>query len=214
MRSVDKSVAESKRQVVVTGETVGPSNTATGMVKTWPDLDRYRALIGEAKPDGVLEIGTLWGTSALWFALRFGLPVLTVDINPQVSDDIRGMAQSHGVEFVTGASTSLTTIETVATWAGRVRSPLVVLDGDHNADTVRQELDLYARLVAPGGYVVVEDTLLRWCDDNVHNGSPMDAVDAWLPDHPDFEPDMALEDLYETTQHPGGWLRRKGRTCA
>lgn len=188
------------------------------MVKTWEDVERYRQVIADTDPDGVVECGTFSGKSALWFARHTGRPVVTIDIHNQVSAETRADARMAGVTFLRGASDRADIHQNVLMWCRDhdVRRPLVVLDSDHSAHTVRAELELYAPLVAPGGYCVVEDTIVRWMPweqvqaGGPYHGSPLDAVEAWLrhPTAGEWENDAALEGMHPATQFPGGWLRR------
>jgi cephalosporin hydroxylase len=75
---------------------------------------------------------------------------------------------------------------------------LILLDGDHTSEQVAAELAIYADMAA---YLIVEDTIMGALG---YKDGPHTALDAWLPDHPEFvpDPDPIL------TQHPGGWLRR------
>jgi cephalosporin hydroxylase len=72
---------------------------------------------------------------------------------------------------------------------------------------VAEELRVWADLVSPGCYLVVEDTALGtqylpgW-------GGSLEAAERWLPAHPDFEVDRSRE-KFLVTLHPGGWLRRR-----
>lgn len=189
---------------------------AEGCVKITEDLARYRALILKRPPDGVIEIGTFSGKSALWLARETGRPVFTVDVNPQVDIDTREQWLAHQVTGHVGRSTEGATLWAAKDWMLRrhVTDPLVVLDGDHSADTVLDELRVYGRWVQPGGYVVVEDTLVRWMPweqtDNggPYRGSPADAVDAFLAGGSPFEVDADLDGMFSVGQYPGGWLRR------
>jgi cephalosporin hydroxylase len=86
---------------------------------------------------------------------------------------------------------------------------MVTLDSDHTAAHVLAELEAYAPMVSVGCYLVVEDTSV--------NGRPLlpgygagpgEALDEWLPGHPEFEVDWAIEERHGITTSPGGWLRR------
>ena len=71
---------------------------------------------------------------------------------------------------------------------------MVILDSDHSQAHVSAELSAYAPLVTPGCYLIVEDTCVNghplYPD---HGPGPMEALDAFLPQHPEFEPDPARE---------------------
>ncbi len=192
---------------------------AEGCVKTWEDLARYQIALERADPKVVVELGTFSGKSAVWLAEQARCPVVTVDVNPQVDVATLAEGRDRGVVWLRGGSTDPEIVSYVTGFAHGCGAPggqaraFVVLDSDHSGPHVRRELDAYWRLVPPGGYMVVEDGLLRWMDpaERAHyDGDPLDALEAWLPEHPDFEPDRELEDLYPTTQFPSGWLRRLG----
>lgn len=187
---------------------------AEGTVKTAEDLDRYRQIIDKVKPALIVETGTFSGRSAIWFARTAHCPVVTVDVHPQVDRDTMLEARTLPIRFFTGSSTRPDLIDRIHSLARAVDGPVIVsLDSDHSAGHVTAELAAYAPLVTAGSYCVVEDGLLRWMDpaeQAFYIGNPLDAVESWLPGHPDFQPDVELEDLYPTTQFPSGWLRRAG----
>ena len=72
-----------------------------------------------------------------------------------------------------------------------------------------QELELYAPFVTEGMYLVVEDTFVeKLLPKAFPNGGPGEAIDKWLPAHPEFIVDKECEKLI-LTYNPGGWLLRK-----
>lgn len=204
MRDLDACLAASHRQ------------DAEGCVKTVEDIERYRIVLAATAPTLVIECGTFSGKSALWFAREGKCRVVTVDVDASnVSPETKAEAQDAGVCFYHGRSTGLLVGALIHSAAASERRVMVVLDSDHSAETVRQEMAAYAPLVSPGCYCVVEDTLVRHMPWEQHPvgpylGSPWDAAEEWLVAHPDdWELDLALEDRYKATQMPGGWLRRK-----
>lgn len=190
---------------------------AEGCVKTEEDLARYRAVIARARPDGIIETGTFSGKSALWFARNAGVPVWTVDVHSQVDAATQEAWWVHKVTGHIGSSTSPKAGWEVLEWMMRwnVHRPLVVLDSDHSADTVLNEMHLYGRLVQPGGYMVVEDGLVRWMphewkeNGGPYEGSPLDAIERFLAGTDAWEVDAEIEGMSDITQFPSGWLRRR-----
>lgn len=187
--------------------------TAGGAVKIQEDLDRYAAVIGATSPDLIIECGTFSGKSARWFAAR-GVDVVTIDTNPLVDIDTkrRWVLTGQEVTQLVGSSTHPSIVQHVHRLAAG-RRVMVVLDSDHSAGHVANELAAYAPLVPVGGYCVVEDTLVRWMPweqkpAGPYTGSPLDAVEHWLAEHHDWEIDRAIEAMTPVTQHPSGWLRR------
>jgi cephalosporin hydroxylase len=161
------------------------------------DMDRYGQLIDELKPPFIIEVGRAEGGCALFLAERLW------HANPNgavVSIDIAPPQHGHSrLRMVTGRSTDPDTTAYCYAVAGDRRG-LVLLDGDHASVTVAQELELYAPLA---DYLIVEDTIMRNLPELGGDG-PHVALDAWLPNHPEFvaDPDPI------PTQHPGGYLRR------
>ncbi len=189
---------------------------AEGCCKTIPDLARYRIVLERVKPRCIVELGTFSGKSALWFANEADCPVITVDTHGQVA--LAERAAAHGrIVWLNGSSTDQGIIDQITgfvygcgTIDGQPQA-FVVLDSDHSAPHVLRELNAYARLVPVGGYIIVEDGLLRWMDpaqQAYYDGNPLDAIEQWLPEHPEFENDEDLEGMYPSSQFPGGWLRR------
>lgn len=185
------------------------TTTAGPMAKTLPDLMRYRAILKEHPVDLLVETGTWTGASAVWFRQSGARHVVTIDTQP-VGIDVPG----SGVTFIHGSSVDprvASEVQGLAHSLGAARV-MVVLDSDHSAAHVLRELELYAPMVSPGHYLVVEDTIIHWMHANAgYEGSPWDAVQEWWArDWPswNFVVNRELEDILPTTQHPGGWLQR------
>lgn len=173
-----------------------------GMTKTLEDVDRYQTVIEATKPEVIVETGTLLGLSAAWFA-QFA-PVITVDIGDLVTAITRNTLAGR-VDFVRGSSIDPAVIKDVyALVAGR--TALVSLDSNHMGDHVLAEMDAYHQLVPVGGYMVVEDGIVRqW---RGWGSGPLEAIEAWLPEHPDWHIDTDVEDMHPVTLFPDGWLQR------
>jgi cephalosporin hydroxylase len=180
-----------------------------GAVKIVEDLGRYRIIAERVRPAVVVECGTGTGMSAVHFT-SLGCRVVTVDLDP-VSP---AMASLWGqVVQIIGDSTAPETIRHVTDAVGGARPVLVCLDSDHSAAHVRAEMEAYGPLVSPGSYMVVEDTVLSWFHPgaplrSLYEGTPMEAVRDFLAEHPEWEVDTEIEDMWPATQHPGGFLRR------
>jgi len=164
-------------------------------------------LIYEIKPDYVVEAGTLYGGSAVYYAglLEFVNPtakVLTVDIN---QDQIHAEALEHPlwakrVKFYKGSSTAPEIHEQLAAEIGEGKTVFVTLDTLHAPNHVRDELNLYAKLVSPGSYMILQDTY--------YEGLP-EVIDEFLRSHPDWERNDSLDDRFIFTKYRGGFLRKK-----
>lgn len=184
-----------------------------GIWKNTDDMARYRKVIEDTKPDVVVETGTRWGGFAAWVVGEFpGIEVITVDLDTETRP-----AEWPGVTFVTGDSTH----EHVAAEVRELvagRRCMVSLDADHHAPAVWREIGLYASMVSPGCYVVVEDGLAdivtgrrarRMGHRIPQEGGPLVAIAASeLVTSGQWERDRTIEEMTPITYYPAGWWRR------
>lgn len=176
----------------------------TRICKTPADLWIYQEIIHEVRPELIVETGTLWGGSALYYAHLLDLcgdgHVVTIDITD------RDRPAHDRLEYITASSIDPDVVERVHKLASDMRT-LVILDSDHRRDHVLAELTAYADIVTPGSYLIVEDTHVGRVERD-HAPGPMEALDAFLPD-PRFEVDRSRE-KFGHTFNPSGYLRRHG----
>lgn len=165
-------------------------------------------IIAEVKPDFIVECGTRYGGSALYWAMLLKEinptgRVITIDIEDRVTDAKDRTLWKERVDFLVGSSTSPKIVEEVRrrVKGGRV---LVILDSLHTYDHVYNELKSYAPLVDVGSYVVVQDTGLG--NIRVYEQSA-GGVRQFLEEHPDFKIDKKRE-RFMITNNPDGYLRR------
>ncbi|MEO8033448.1 MAG: CmcI family methyltransferase [Acidobacteriota bacterium] len=178
------------------------------------DLWMYQELIVTARPDVIIETGTHRGGSALFFAdmaqiAGHPMDVVTIDFNPKIDYD----PGPHRITSIRGISTADSTFGQVRAVldgksCSRERRVMVVLDSDHSKQNVMRELRLYADLVTPGQWLVVEDTNVNGHPVLPEHGEgPYEAVEEFLSGNPPFTRDLSCE-RFLFTQNPGGWLRR------
>src|SRR6185295_11970510 len=113
------------------------------------------------------------------------------------------------IEFLIGSSSAPEVAAALTRAAQAAGGPvLVILDGDHSQAHVAHELALYAGLVTPGSYVLVQDGSIDTSPyfQQLRPG-PLPAIHAFLRAHPEFEIDRALCDRFPVTHHPDGWLK-------
>jgi cephalosporin hydroxylase len=171
-------------------------------------------IIFEVEPDYIIETGTWYGATALYYAdlLEKVKPegrVITIDIEP-FHDEIN-VAEMWGerVEFILGSSTDPAVVARIADEVAG-STVLVTLDSDHSTDHVLRELELYAPLVSVGSYIVVQDTFLdhdAWQPGREGDQGPLEAVRRFLAADPGFCADRSRS-RYLLTQHPLGYLKR------
>jgi cephalosporin hydroxylase len=167
-------------------------------------------ILAETRPDVLVETGTFKGGSALYFASLFDLigrgRVYTIDI-----EDHPGRPAHPRIMFRNGSSTADATVAWIRSQTKAGERVMVALDRAHTKKHVLTELDMYAPLVTPGMYLVVEDSNIGHTfamgSPEYRDGGPWDAIAEWLPKHPEFERDAARE-KFGVTFNPGGWLRR------
>jgi cephalosporin hydroxylase len=173
------------------------------------DLINYQEIIFDTRPDVIIECGTAEGGSAVFFGDMLHLlghgRVFSIDNAARATPEHPNVVY---LEADSGDDNSSAVIE--LTYARLAHHKImVVLDSAHDKPHVLRELDVWAPFVTPGCYLVVEDTNL-----NGHPvpgwdaGGPMEALEEWLPNHPEFEIDKSREKFLLTTQ-PNGFLRRK-----
>ena len=134
-------------------------------LKSVSDMWNYQEILAELRPRLVVEFGTAYGGSALFFAsvlegLELDYRVLTVDtlrtrIDDQTIDHPR-------IEVRTASSTDPGTADRISELKDLFPGPVfAILDSDHSAAHVRAELELITPLLMPGDYLVVEDSNLN-----------------------------------------------------
>jgi cephalosporin hydroxylase len=177
------------------------------------DLWTLQETIAEVKPALVIECGTYKGGSSYFFAHLFDLlnhgRVVTVDIEKQ--HDL-----SHPrVTYLIGDCASPEIVGQVRAIAADTGGPIfVVLDSDHSQAHVLREMEAYAPLVTPGSYLHVQDGVIDILPMLERDRpGPLRAIEAFLPNHPEFDVDHARTEKFLITQHPKGWLRRKPATA-
>mgnify|MGYP000511692117 CR=1 FL=1 len=137
-------------------------------------------------------------------------------LHDHLTDPYVKLAQKEGIlTGVSGGSTLAISMQ-IAQKAAQHERVMVVLDSDHSAAHVTRELEAYAGMVTPGCFLVVEDT--HYNDRPVPQSwmggpGPGPALDAWLPQHPEFKRDLPCE-RFMMTFYPGGWLRRGTEVAA
>jgi cephalosporin hydroxylase len=148
------------------------------VVKSPNDMLLYAMKIHELKPTLIVETGTAFGGSALFFAEMGRCPVISIDNVPYRPE----WPQHRDIHYMHSRnSTDPEVLEHVAKIAAQIgRGPILVsLDSDHNAPHVFEELQTLGRIAR---YIVVEDTCLGHPIPRVNyvDGGPWEAVDTFL----------------------------------
>lgn len=171
------------------------------------DLWVYQEIISETKPDVIIEAGTAYGGSALFLASICDLAnrgrIITIDVEEQA-----GRPEHDRIKYLSGSSTSGEIVSEVKKSIQSEDRVMVILDSDHRAAHVRQELELYSGLVSVGCYLIVEDTNINGHPVIPNYGDgPMEAVTQFTAGRQDFVIDREREKFFMTFNSKG-YLRR------
>lgn len=171
------------------------------------DLLRLQQIVVELKPKWIVETGTKFGGSAIFFSSLLKLigredgGVITVDLTQyEEAVEIFGSHPHAGLvrkSIVGDAANEAVVDEVAAVLKGNEGRTMIFLDDNHNAEHVYREMNLYAALVTPGSYLIVADTVFedlagtpvgtpteKYPD--VANSNPRVAVNRFLATRTDF----------------------------
>jgi cephalosporin hydroxylase len=191
------------------------------------DVLRLQELVHQLQPDVIVETGVAHGGSLVFYASLCQLigkgRVIGVDI--EIRPHNRAAIEAHPLRpFITlieGSSTDRGILDQVEALIRPGERVLVLLDSNHSYDHVSEELRLYADLVTPNSYLVVQDGIMQdlsdvpggrpdWIDDN-----PARAARDFVAGRADFTlepPPWAFNEsaLREGPTHwPSGWLKKR-----
>ena len=171
------------------------------------DLWIYQEIIFRTKPDLIIETGTYKGGAAHFLASMCDLnglgEVVTVDI-----EEYPDRPAHPRTTYLQGSSIDAKSLGFIQERAAGKQSVLVILDSDHSMAHVRLEIELYAPLVTPGNYLIVEDTNINGNPVLPESGpGPKEAIDDFMQLHSEFIVDRSMEKLLMTF-NPGGYLKR------
>lgn len=161
------------------------------------DLIRLQAVVSEVRPKWIVETGTKFGGSAIFFASI--LECLGMEGGGVISVDIERYAQADEViashrlgrwikgRLVGDAKAESVVAEIEAIIARDAGPTLVFLDDWHDAEHVYAEMQRYAPLVSAGSYLIVADTAFEDLA-----GTPIVAPSPKYPDAAKSNPRVAL----------------------
>ena len=184
-------------------------------LKSASDMWNYQEILFALKPSLVVEFGTRFGGSALYFAQvmrqigqRFKL--LTVDIDADtVSTQTR---HDPDVEVMTSSSTDPKVAERIAALRREYPGPVfAILDSDHTEAHVLGEMKLLRPVLVKGDYMIVEDSNVNGHPVYPSHGpGPYEAIDAYFREFPDdYSRDVKREKKFGFTWAPNGFLVRR-----
>lgn len=178
------------------------------------DLALYQLLLWEQKPQTLIEIGSKWGGSALWFADVLGSFAIDYRIHSVDLDPPAGLA-IPGVTFHRGDARDLSQTFSSAMLETLPRPVMIVEDADHRPATTLATLHFFDQWVRPGEYIVIEDGIVDELFDDPAlaqlEGGPRPAIESFLLERGgDYTIDARFCDYFGTnmTWNVNGYLRR------
>lgn len=178
------------------------------------DISLYMLLLSRLAPRTVIEIGSKFGGSALWFA-----DMLTAQGVPEarvVSVDIKPLAEFSDprILFLTGDAKNLGGVLTPELLKACPRPWLVIEDSSHYYAESIATLDFFHAHLQAGDYIVVEDGIVSQLSHKQYRqyeDGPNRAVADFLSSHGvEYRIDTELCDCFghNVTYNPNGWLKR------
>jgi cephalosporin hydroxylase len=194
------------RRWLAGADTINLSWFGYELLKCPLDLWIYQELLVRTQPHVVVETGTWCGGSALYFAMILDQighgRVITIDVDAKPD-----RPEHPRLSYLAGSSVDPDVVAQVRDAVGNDRA-LVILDSDHSAAHVYQEMMAYSPVVQVGDYLIIEDTNVNghpvWPD---YGPGPMEAIDKFQSDHDQFVIDERCERFWMTL-NPRGYLKR------
>jgi cephalosporin hydroxylase len=173
------------------------------------DLAIYSRAMWDIKPGAVIEIGTKFGGSALWFSdtLRaFGNPCPVISIDLEVPT---GIEDDH-IQFIQGDAMELSKVFKSYNLESLPRPWLVSEDSAHTYTVCMAVLTYLSQVLQPGDLLVMEDGNLDEMGlSERYDGGPNRALAEFLTTRPDvFEIATSYCDMFgmNATYAPNGYL--------
>ena len=201
------------------------------------DILAVQEVIWDFQPDLIIETGIAHGGSLILSAsmlclldccealqkdgfLDLNKPqrrVIGVDIDIRAHNRIliTEHPMSNRIDLLEGSSIDEKIISKVYSAAKGFDRIMVFLDSNHSHEHVLAELEAYAPLVSPGGYLVVFDTMIDELDDDCFkdrpwgsDDNPKTALRQFLLDNKDFQIDKDMNNKLIISVAKDGYLKK------
>jgi cephalosporin hydroxylase len=173
------------------------------LVKNCFDLAIYPLLLHQVRPATIIEIGTLYGGSALWLsdmtgAMGFDTHIYTIDVMHMAVPRPPRVTFLHGDGQALGRTLTPEFLQ-------RIPRPLLVIeDADHSLATSLAVLKFFHPVLRSGEYIVIEDSMT--------STGALDALRAFLAEHgAEYDVDANYCDYFaeNLTWCVNGFLRKR-----
>lgn len=171
------------------------------------DMWVYQEILHSLSTDLLIETGTLFGGSALFFANLFDImgrgKIITVDIQSRPN-----LPKHPRITYLTDSSIEPKIISYLQQEADKAKSVTVILDSDHQAGYKLKELNCYSNFVSLGNYLIAEDTGFDYYPAWPEYGpGPMEAVEKFIKTNNRFTIDRSQE-KHLITFSPKAFLKK------
>ena len=193
------------------------------------DLVRMQRMVHDIRPKWIVETGTKFGGSAIYWASilhSLGLydsRVITLDLIEQ--PDAVEAFENHFLKgyvhsYILGDAADPSNVKKVEDIIAEDPGPtFVFLDDNHNRDHVLSELRQYSKFVTENSLIVVADTVYEDLDGtpvgksnekypDVAKSNPRAAIKLFLDENDSFEMDTSFTGSGGPSLFPDGFLRR------
>ena len=176
------------------------------------DLALYTKLLWSLKPKTIIEIGSAYGGSALWFAdlqssFCLNFHIYSIDINTKNID-----IKDDRITFLQGNLFNLESLLPESFIKEMPRPLLVIEDSSHFFDATYYVLNFFRSFLEKGEYIVIEDGIVRNLGENYnhYNDGPNKAIEQFINQNKDFCIDTDYCDFfgYNFTWNTNGFLRK------
>jgi cephalosporin hydroxylase len=180
-------------------------------LKLVSDMWNYQEIIHERNVQWVVETGSRFGGSALFFADTLFVrgsagKVISIDVG-----FVNSGINHPRIEFLYGDSADPEIVRMAKDMLGPDPGCVFyILDSDHSEEHVLRELDAWVPLMKSGDYLIVEDTCVNGHPVLPEHGpGPWEAIVKWLAAHPGvLQHDVEREKKFGVTFAPNGYYFR------
>ncbi len=177
------------------------------------DLGIYLKLFSQAVPHTVIEIGSKFGGSALWFSDQMSVHGAIRPLVVSIDKDVQATFSDDRILFLQGEAQRLEEVLSLEVLATLEHPWLVVEDSSHFYEDARAVLEFFQSHMSAGDMIVVEDGIVSQLPGplyETYKDGPNRAVKEFLNRSDsayEIATDLCEHYGFNVTYNPNGWLR-------